>query len=113
MRFFYLILIIVFLILSIVFALFNMEQTVSVNFFRWQYPVLPLVGYLYIFFFMGLMIGLAISGIELFKLKNDIVRLNKENKRVKLELDNMRNASIDEEADQSDSEEDESKTAVE
>ena len=113
MRFFYLILIIIFLTLSIVFALFNMEQSVSIEFFKWKYPILPLVGYLYIFFFMGLIIGLGISGFEFFKYRKEIHRLNKENKMIKSELITMRNANIDGEADQGEDQDEDNKTTVE
>ena len=113
MRFFYLILIIIFLILAIVFALFNMEQTVSVEFFKWQYPVIPLVWYLYIFFFMGLIMGLAICGYEFIKMKNIAHRLTKENKKIKSELDSMRNASLEEDVDQTKLQENENKPEVE
>lgn len=113
MRFFYLIIIIILLVLSIIFALFNMEQTVSIQFFKWTYPVLPLVGYLYLFFFIGLLVGLGISGFEFFKLKKEAHRLTKENKKIKSELDKMRNASIEEDVDQSDVDSNEAKTIVE
>ena len=113
MRFFYLIVIIVFLVLSIVFALFNMEQTVSIQFFKWTYPVLPLVGYLYIFFFIGLLAGLGVSGFEFFKLKKETHLLTRENKKIKAELDKMRNASIEEDVDQSDVESADTQTVVE
>ena len=88
--------IIVILILG--FALQNQspENAVSVHFLKWETAELPLYLYLYMAFGIGMLFWTVISMGNIFKLKGEIHKLNKENKKYKEELDRLRNLNIEE-----------------
>jgi uncharacterized integral membrane protein len=78
------------------FALQNQEQTVSVNILKWKSPVLPLYLFLYLSFIAGLLFWILISVLHMIKLKGDNFQLQRENQKIRNELNRLRNASIDE-----------------
>ena len=81
------------------FALQNQDQTVSVRVITYQSPVLPLYTFLYIAFGIGFLFWLAIFLFNSIKLKSEIATLQRENKKVRKELNRMRNVNIDDEAE--------------
>lgn len=81
------------------FALQNQEQTASVMILKWQSPVLPLYIYLYFAFGAGLLFWALLTAVNMIKLKGNIHRLQKENQKIRAELNRLRNIDIDE-ADQ-------------
>ena len=78
------------------FALQNQEQTVSVNILKWKSPVLPLYLFLYLSFIAGLLFWILISALHIVKLKGDNFQLQRENQKIRNELNRLRNANIDE-----------------
>lgn len=88
------------------FAFENQGQTVSVEFIKWKTPVLPLYIFLYISFGLGMLFWLCISALNILKLKGEIHRLHRENRKIVGELNRMRNVSIEEEHNDSRPEED-------
>ena len=88
------------IIIILGFALQNQEQTVSVEIFKWKSPVLPLYFFLYLSFGAGILTWLLASTFNILKLKSEILRLQRENRKVKNELNRLRNVSIEEEVDE-------------
>jgi uncharacterized integral membrane protein len=82
------------------FALQNQNQTVTVTVLKWQSPVVPLYLLLYIAFAAGLIFWALISALTILKLKGEKLKLQRENKRVVHELNRMRNASINEDIEE-------------
>jgi uncharacterized integral membrane protein len=81
------------------FALQNQEQTVSVRIVQWESPHLPLYLLLYMAFGIGILLWVLVSAWNTFKLKGEIYRLQRENRRIKEDLNRLRNASIEEEGE--------------
>lgn len=106
------ILFVLFFLIFVGFALQNQSQEVSVRILRWQTTNLPLWIFLYAAFAIGVLFSIVVSIVYIMRLKADKLRLQKQNRKVKEELNRLRNANIEEEIEQSDSEEDESKTQV-
>lgn len=79
------------------FALQNQEQTVSVHILKWQSANLPLYIFMYLAFGAGMLLWVVVSSFNLIKLKTDVMRYQKENKRIREELDRLRNVSLDDE----------------
>lgn len=94
------------IIIILGFALQNQDQTVSVKIIKWQSPVLPLYFFLYISFGAGILIWVIASALNILKLKGDILKLQKENRKTRDELNRLRNANIEEEAGSTELEED-------
>ena len=86
----------VIIIVVLGFALQNQEQTASVMILNWQSPVLPLYIFLYFAFGAGLVFWALVSIYNILRLKGNIHRLQKENKKIRDELNRLRNADIDE-----------------
>jgi len=89
------------------FALQNQEQTVSVQILKWKSPVMPLYFFLYIAFGTGLLTWLLVSTLNTFRLKSKIHNLQRENRKVREELNRLRNLSIDEDIENPELEADE------
>jgi uncharacterized integral membrane protein len=87
------------------FALQNTTQTVTVVFLQgmWQSPPLPLWVVIYLSFGAGVLFWLLVSIFQVFQLKGEIRRIRRDNARLKKELDDLRNISIEEEPDLSES----------
>lgn len=78
------------------FALQNQDQTAAVTILKWQSPQMPLYILLYIAFGIGLLFWAVVSIMNILKLKGSILKLQKENRKVKAELNRLRNIDIDE-----------------
>lgn len=87
--------IILFMLIFLGFALQNQDQTVSVKILTWQTKNLPLYSFLYMAFALGLLLATIVALINMIKLRATIAKLQRENKKVRDELDRQRNASID------------------
>jgi uncharacterized integral membrane protein len=87
------------LLLIIGFAMQNTEQMVSISFIKWESQELPLWVFMYISFGVGMVVWLIFSIFRVVRLKAEVRRVKKENKRLKEELDNLRNVSIEEETE--------------
>jgi uncharacterized integral membrane protein len=81
------------------FALQNQSETVSVRILKWQSPVLPLYMILYAAFAAGLLFWVLMSAMTFLKLKGDVVKAQRENKKLTQELNRMRNVSIHEDSE--------------
>ena len=79
------------------FALQNQEQMVSVRVLTWQSPNLPLYLFLYIAFAAGVLVWALISALNIIKLKGDLRKLQKDNRKITDELNRLRNVNIEEE----------------
>ena len=96
------ILFILFFLILVGFALQNQSQEVSVVILKgkWQTVNLPLWVFLYAAFAIGVLFSIIISILNIIKLKTENMRLQKQHRKVKEELNRLRNVSIDEDADQ-------------
>ena len=83
------------------FALQNQQQMASVQFLYWKSKVLPLYLVMYIAFCAGFLLSVLVSAFHMLRQKRDIRRLYKTNKRIKEELDRLRNIHIEEEIEPS------------
>ena len=95
------------------FALQNQEQMVSVRILQWQSTNLPLYLLLYIAFGAGVLIWALISALNILKLKGDIHRLQRTNRKVHEELNRLRNVSIEDEVESAEPEEGQNQPIVE
>ncbi|NQT23720.1 LapA family protein [candidate division KSB1 bacterium] len=82
------------------FALQNQDQTVSVRIIKWVSADLPLYFFLYIAFGVGLILGIIIPAINLLQMNNEVRQTRKDSKRIREELNRLRNADIEEEKNQ-------------
>jgi uncharacterized integral membrane protein len=98
---------ILFILVMLLFGFQNMEQTASVRFLNRVSPNLPLCLILYIAFAAGILTWVLVSIFNILKLKSRVHRLQRENKAVKEELNRLRNASIEEELETSERDEEE------
>lgn len=87
--------IIIFMLIFLGFALQNQTETVSVKILNWQTNDLPLYFFLYMAFGVGLLTATVIALVQNIKLRAQMVKLQRENNKIKDELDRQRNASID------------------
>ena len=83
------------IILILGFSLQNQNQTVSIQLLNWKSPVLPLYLYLYFAFGAGMIFWVLISAFNIFKLRGQMHQVEKENRRLKKELDRLRNVDIE------------------
>ena len=90
------ILVALFIVVILGFALQNQEATVSVEILKWKSPVLPLYLFLYISFIAGLIFWWLISILHIVKLKGNNLHFQRENHKIRNELDRLRNANIEE-----------------
>ena len=93
------------IILILGFALYNQEQTVSIQFLKWKSPVLPLYFFLYLSYAAGLLTWVVVSAFSYLKQKGDIYKLQRENRRILDELNRLRNAGIEDEMEATELEE--------
>ena len=84
------------ILVILLFALQNGESQISVTFFKWTTPQLPLYLYLFIAFGIGMLFWTFVSMGNIFKLKGDIHKLQKKNKKYRDELDRLRNLNVEE-----------------
>jgi uncharacterized integral membrane protein len=90
------------IILILGFSLQNQQQTASVQFLNWKSGVMPLYLLLYLAFCAGFLLSVLVSAVHVLNQKREIHRLHKTNRRIKEELDRLRNIHIEEEIEPSD-----------
>ncbi len=90
-------LIILVLLAILGFSLQNQDQKVQIHIGGYITPEMPLYFALYIAFALGVLVFFLISIYNLFQLKTEIGRHKRENRRLRDELDRLRNLSIEEE----------------
>ncbi len=84
------------IILGIGFAMQNSQQLVTVTLLQWKSHETPLWVVLYLAFSVGVFFWLVITMFQSLSVKTENQRLVKETKRLKEELDRLRNISIEE-----------------
>jgi len=87
------------IIIILGFAIQNQEQTVTVHILKWESPVIPLYLIVYLSFIVGLITWLIVSSVKIVSLKGKNHSLQREIKKIKNELNRLRNANIEEEID--------------
>ncbi len=95
------------------FALQNQKQTVSVRILNWESPVLPLYFFLYMAFGAGIFFWVLVTTLNTIKLKGEIMKLNRENRKIKDELNRLRNANIEEDEEPPETTKNDEETKVE
>lgn len=85
-------------LLIIGFAIQNTDVDVVVKFYKWQSLPLPLWVVMYLSFAGGVLTWLVVSIIRIMLLKGETRKVKKENKRLREELNRLRNVSIEEES---------------
>ena len=86
----------IFVIVIIGFAMQNTMQNVSVNFIQWQSIDLPLWVIMYGAFAAGICFWLFVSIFHVLKLKSENRKCKKEIKKLENELNRLRNVSVEE-----------------
>lgn len=89
-------LIVIVLLAILGFSLQNQTQKVNVVIANYQTPEMPLYFALYIAFALGILVFLLISIYNLLALRTEIARHRRDNRRLREELDRLRNISIEE-----------------
>ena len=85
----------VFIILVIGFAMQNTHEAVSVRFLTYQSIDLPLWVIMYVAFAIGLFFWLIVSIFQILSLKNQLRKKAREIKRLRAELDKLRNVAVE------------------
>ncbi|MBN2105659.1 DUF1049 domain-containing protein [bacterium] len=85
--------------LFLLFAMYNNEKTATVDFLVWKTPIIPLWMLVFISLILGLVLGLVLVTGAVFSANKEKKQLQKEIKKIKDELNRMRNANIEEEVD--------------
>jgi uncharacterized integral membrane protein len=101
------ILIVVFFLIVLLFAIQNQEKVASVGFLHWVWLNVSVYWIAYAAFVAGFAMTLLLFGYSLLKMKSRTNRLQKENKKIMEELNHMRNASIDEDFNSAEADRDE------
>ena len=90
--------IIVIVIIAVIgFSLQNQEQKVQIRIGTFTSNEMPLYFALYLAFSLGLIVFLLISVYNLLQLRMEITRHRRDNRKLREELDRLRNISIEEE----------------
>jgi uncharacterized integral membrane protein len=92
-----------FFLLILLFALQNQSQEVAVRLLNWQSPTLPLYLIVYLAFAAGIVFWLLFSAGVILRLKGRMRRLQKEDGKIREELNRLRNAAIEEELEPAES----------
>ncbi|MBC8204323.1 LapA family protein [bacterium] len=92
-------LIVIVMLLILGFSLQNQDQRVIIRFGSYTTPEMPVYFALYISFALGVFVFLLISIYNLLQLKGEISRHRKENRKLREELDRLRNLTIEEEVE--------------
>ncbi len=78
------------------FALQNQDTSASVTIINWTSPQIPLYILLYISFGIGLLFWALVSIFNILKQKGAILKLQRENRKLREEISRLRNIDIDE-----------------
>ena len=85
------------ILLILGFGLQNTTQQVSIAFIKGQYETGPLPIWIIVYasFGLGMFLWLFISIFQVFALKGQVRKIKSENIRIRKELDNLRNLSVE------------------
>ncbi|RKX69871.1 hypothetical protein DRP53_06820 [candidate division WOR-3 bacterium] len=100
MRIFTLILSLIVMILFIIFLILNRSQYVDIRFLGFSYSGLPLFLVVFLSFLAGVFFALVIAVVNEIRIRNQLGRIKKENRRLKEELISLRNLPVEEEAEE-------------
>jgi uncharacterized integral membrane protein len=98
------ILIVLFFLVVLLFAIQNPQKVPSVGFMHWVWLNVSVFWIAYAAFVAGIIMTLLLFGLNLLRMRSRVHKLLKENKKIMEELSRMRNASIDEDFDSSEPE---------
>lgn len=85
-----------FVILGIGFAMQNADQLVTISLLHWKSQNTPLWVVMYLAFAMGVFFWMIVSLFKAVTLRTENQRIVKETKKLKEELDRLRNISVEE-----------------
>jgi uncharacterized integral membrane protein len=85
-----------FIILGIGFAMQNADQLVTISLLHWKSQNTPLWVVMYLAFAMGVVFWMIVSLFKAVTLRTENQRIVKETKKLKEELDRLRNISVEE-----------------
>ena len=95
--------IIVFFFLFLYFGVQNYQQEVSVHFLHYETQNLSLSFVIYSAFAAGILFMFLLLAFYILKLKNQMRKIQKEDKKIREELNRLRNANIEEELEPAES----------
>jgi uncharacterized integral membrane protein len=84
------------IIVGIGFAMQNSDQLVTISLLHWRSEETPLWVVLYLTFTVGVLFWLIVSMFQALSIKSENQRIVRESKKLKEELDRLRNISIEE-----------------
>ena len=87
---------VILLAVLLVFAMQNNQEAVSVHFLNWQTVIMPVWILVLLSLIIGLLLGLAVTTTLVLQANKDKRTFQKELKKVKAELNRMRNVPIEE-----------------
>lgn len=90
------VLILVIIVILLWFSLQNLDQIVTVEFWKYQVRDVPLIMALFVAFIVGAVSWFLVSIVQFVQLKAEIRNIRRENGRLRRELSNLRNLSIEE-----------------
>lgn len=82
------------IILAMWFGFANSDQTVTVNFWRYQI-ITPLIIALFVAFIVGALAWFPVAIIQYVQIKSEVRNLRKEKGKLQAELSDLRNISIE------------------
>ncbi len=92
-----------FVLLILLFGLQNQAQEVSVRLLNWQSPTMPLYIVVFLAFAIGALFGFLLLAGYLLRQNGRMRRLQKEDGKIREELNRLRNANIEEELEPAES----------
>ncbi len=90
------------LLFLILFATQNATQTVTVEFIKWRSVPIPLWIVMYLSFLAGILVWFVGSIFKLIQMKTEMKKIQRKNKMLIKELDELRNIPIDDESEHED-----------
>ncbi|OQX95119.1 hypothetical protein B6I21_07100 [candidate division KSB1 bacterium 4572_119] len=87
------------LLFLILFAIQNVTETVTIEFFKWRSIPISLWVVMYLSFLAGVLLWFVGSIFKIVQLKTEVRKTKKENDNLKKELNELRNIPIEEETD--------------
>jgi len=94
------ILILLLLLFLLYFSILNNDQFVTVKFWKYQIPNVPLIMTLFVAFVVGAVSWFLVAVIQFIQTKTEMRGLRRENMRLQKELADLRNMSIEEDVPQ-------------
>ena len=99
------ILIFILIVILLYFGAANIDQKVTITFWNYQVVDLLLVMALLVAFLLGAFVWFIVAAFQIVQIKNEMRGVRRENSRLKKELADLRNLSIEEESPNPETEE--------